>query len=112
MLESVKGPVVLEVNLSPGIQGITAATKINVADKIAKYLYENTMALSEEGKTKVIKEILPEEGQEVITQLDFRGDRILLPEFAAKMAKFKEDDEFALTIKKGNISIKKTGNGK
>ena len=35
-----KGPMVLEINLSPGLQGITKYTKINVAEKIAKFLYK------------------------------------------------------------------------
>ena len=39
IIESVKGPLVLEVNLSPGIQGISAATSINIADEIAKFLF-------------------------------------------------------------------------
>ncbi len=42
ILESVKGPLVLEVNVSPGLQGITEVTKINVADKIAAYLADKT----------------------------------------------------------------------
>ncbi len=42
ILESPRGPLVIEANISPGLQGITAATKINIAEIIAKYLIEKT----------------------------------------------------------------------
>ena len=35
MLESERGPLVLEVNSSPGLEGIEGATKLNVAEKVA-----------------------------------------------------------------------------
>ena len=38
MLQSSRGPLILEVNASPGLEGITTSTKINVADKIITYL--------------------------------------------------------------------------
>jgi len=38
MLQSDKGPLVLEVNASPGLEGITNYTKIDVAGKIIDYL--------------------------------------------------------------------------
>jgi len=51
MLESDRGPLVLEVNSSPGLEGIEGATKINVAEKVASRLnklYGNSMADSNE----------------------------------------------------------------
>ena len=36
MLESQRGPLVLEVNSSPGLEGIEASTRINVAAKVAE----------------------------------------------------------------------------
>src|SRR3989344_5492297 len=42
IIEGIKGPLVLEVNLSPGLQGISAATHIDVADHIAQYLFKET----------------------------------------------------------------------
>jgi len=112
ILESIKGPVVIEINLSPGLQGVTAATKIDVADKIAKFLYEKTKKFKDSTKKKATKDIMQEIssnglGKEIITALDFRGERILLPEFVTKETKFKESDELVLTIKKGKISIEK-----
>jgi len=38
MLESDQGPTVLEVNSSPGLEGIEGASGVNVANKVAKHL--------------------------------------------------------------------------
>ena len=38
MLQSKKGPMVLEVNSSPGLEGIEKATGIDIADKIVSYV--------------------------------------------------------------------------
>ncbi len=38
MLQSKRGPLVLEVNASPGLEGIEKTTKVNVARKIIKHL--------------------------------------------------------------------------
>jgi len=51
MLESDRGPLVLEVNSSPGLEGIEGATKINIAEKVASRLnklYGDFMADSNE----------------------------------------------------------------
>ena len=41
MLRSNHGPVIMEVNSSPGLEGIETATEIDVADKIIEYLEKN-----------------------------------------------------------------------
>jgi ribosomal protein S6--L-glutamate ligase len=41
MLRSNRGPVVMEVNSSPGLEGIEAATKANVAKAIIEFLEKN-----------------------------------------------------------------------
>ena len=41
MLQSSAGPLVLEVNSSPGLEGIEAATKKDIAKEIIKYLERN-----------------------------------------------------------------------
>jgi len=38
MVQSNRGPLVLEVNSSPGLEGIERATRIDIADKIIKYV--------------------------------------------------------------------------
>ena len=62
MLESERGPLVLEVNSSPGLEGIEGATKINVAEKVAiriNKLYEDVMVESSESEENCD----PNEGQ-------------------------------------------------
>lgn len=111
LLENIKGPVVIELNISPGLQGITEATNIDVSDKIAKYLFEKTKEKEDSKKKKQTKKIMKDintaEGQDIITNLDFRGNRILLPELASKISKIKEDQEVCLTVNKDEIKIKK-----
>jgi ribosomal protein S6--L-glutamate ligase len=41
MLQSDRGPMVLEVNSSPGLEGIEAATGIDVASRIIKFIEDN-----------------------------------------------------------------------
>lgn len=41
MVQSSRGPLVLEVNSSPGLQGIEQATSIDIAGKIVEYLEAN-----------------------------------------------------------------------
>jgi len=114
LLESAKGPVVIEVNISPGLQGITESTNIDVADKIARFLYKKTKEIVESKKkivtTEIMKEITP--GKEILTHLDIRGERILLPDYVTKETKFSEKDEVVVRVKKGRLVIEKFEIGK
>ena len=38
MLPSTRGPLVMEVNSSPGLEGIERATKIDIADRIIQFI--------------------------------------------------------------------------
>ncbi len=115
ILESIKGPQVIEANLSPGLQGITEVTGINVADKIAKYLYERTKQSCEKGKDKNTSKILEDLGiskiekqhQQIVTNLDIRSNKILLPKVINDIAKFDEKDDAVIKINKGKIVIEK-----
>jgi ribosomal protein S6--L-glutamate ligase len=40
MLQSSRGPLILEVNSSPGLEGIEKATNVNIAGKIIQYIEE------------------------------------------------------------------------
>ncbi len=42
LIESKKGPVVIEVNINPGLIGLSAATNLNVAKRIVEYIYDVT----------------------------------------------------------------------
>ena len=48
MLRSNHGPVVMEVNSSPGLEGLETATNIDVADRIIQFLEKNAV----KGKTR------------------------------------------------------------
>lgn len=119
VVESAKGPLVIEINLSPGLQGITKTTKIDVADRIAKYLYKKAKECYETEKTNDTKKLYEdleidkaEKIKEIITNLDFRGERILLPKTVTNISKIDEDDEVTISTDKGEIVIKKFGSKK
>ena len=115
ILQSIKGPVVIEVNLSPGLQGVTKASNLDVADKIASYLFKRTVSRQQESRSKSAKDLLEnleseEKDQcfkEIITNLDMRNNKILLPELFTRITKFNEEEEVVVTIEKGMIVIKK-----
>ena len=113
ILESVKGPVVIEANLSPGLQGITQASGKDVAGEIAKYLFERTRQYREAEGTPAAQDIIDEVGSQdgsaktVIGPLDFRGSRILLPEVASSISGINESDECTITLDQGRIEVKR-----
>ena len=43
LLLSKRGPLIIEVNSSPGLEGIEKATKVNIAGKIFRYLEKNAI---------------------------------------------------------------------
>ena len=38
ILRSNRGPLILEVNASPGLEGIEGTTKVNIAEKIIQFI--------------------------------------------------------------------------
>ena len=109
ILQGFRGPLVIEANISPGLQGITKATKVDVADKIAKYLFKQTKQRVDLVSDKSKKEVMDNINNEntIITNLDFRGARILLPEMASMISKLKSEDHVEITAKKDEVSLKK-----
>jgi len=106
ILETARGPMVLEVNLSPGVQAISKTTGINVSDKIAKFLYDQTKILKEgEKKPELLKELLGE--KELVLTLDFRGEKILLPEIITNLSKFDEGEEVIVKVDKGKLILER-----
>ncbi|MFH1439844.1 MAG: RimK family alpha-L-glutamate ligase [Candidatus Woesearchaeota archaeon] len=116
ILEGVKGPLVIEINLSPGLQGITKATNIDIADKIAKFLSEKALDFKKDkdGKVKT-SDILREVGidsdvatpKEIITNLTIRGKRIILPDIVTDLTDFDDKHEVVIHAKKGRLIINK-----
>jgi len=112
ILESVKGPLVIELNVSPGLQGITQATKIDVASRIARFLHKKAKEFSEAKKKTETEDVLREISpigayKEILSSLDFRGERILLPKVVTDETKFTDKDELIIKIKKGKLIIEK-----
>ena len=109
ILESRK-PKVIEVNLSPGLRGITSVTKKNVAGKVAKFLSERTKEFTENKKKENIKEIIgviDKDKNEIITNLDIKLGRIRLPQIISKLADIKDEEEVVIKVVKGRIEIEK-----
>jgi len=114
ILETPLGPVVIEANVSPGIQGLSEVSKVDIADEMARFMFKKTEEIvgisSEIKKMETMKNILTEVGtkdsEEIITPLDFRGERILLPELVTKMTKFEDDKDYSIKASKGKLLIK------
>ena len=47
------------------------------------------------------------EEQQIVTNLDFRSERILLPKIISNLSKFGEDDEVVIKAQKGKVSLEK-----
>lgn len=110
ILESVKGPLILEANLSPGLQGIMKATGRDIALDIATFLAKRTKeskAPKEDAHAEKIVEASSNAEQQIIGKLDYRGERILVSEFASKMSGFKEDQDVLIKVSKNKILIEK-----
>ncbi len=112
ILEGPTGPLVIEANISPGLQGLSEVTTLNLPDQIARFLCRKTEERLNAGKKtaseNVMKELTetdPESSQEIITPLQFRGERILLPEWITRICKFQEHKEFDVKAKKGKVEI-------
>ncbi len=115
LLRTSRGYAVLEVNLSPGLQGITAATKVNVAEKIAKFLRKKTEETIQARQKKDSRDIFQHAGightekqhHEMITTADLRGNKLLLPEIVTKLAKLSAAHDIVIRIEEGKITIEK-----
>jgi len=117
ILEGTK-PLVIEVNVSPGLDGVTKTTKINVAKEIAKYLSEQTKIFHQDKKTEEYKTIIEDlnsdiknkdDGKikEILTNLNIKAGIIKLPKIITQITGFNEDDEIVLIANKGHLEIKK-----
>jgi ribosomal protein S6--L-glutamate ligase len=108
ILEGVK-PAVIEVNLSPGLAGITKATKKNMAGLIARFLADRTTSflLDRDVKKngKIFDDLQKQQGKEYFAPLDVRHGMIRLPKFITDLSEFTMDDEVTMVVRKGKIEI-------
>jgi len=111
ILEGHLGPLVIEANLSPGLQGISKVSTLDIPNEIAKFLFQKTEKILSASKkiatTEVMKELSPENGNshEVITDLKLRGERILLPHWVTKITGFDDRKDYIVRAKKGRLEV-------
>ncbi len=116
ILESSEGPLVIEANISPGLQGLSKVVQdVNIPDEIAKYFFQRTeeaiKAKNSKREVESIQEILFKEGDEnitheIVSKLQFRGEKIILPEWVTKLTGFSERNEFLIKAEKDKLRIK------
>lgn len=109
LLSSGKKTYVLEVNLSPGMKGITKATGKNVAADVAKFLYEQTdefFAMKKEADVKGLIDSLDAEKKEILTNIQIKANRIILPEVITKVSGFIPEEEVSVNAVDGKVIIK------
>src|SRR3989344_4092021 len=112
LLEKGKDYKVIEVNVSPGIQGLTKATGKDIAGEIAKTLFEKT----KEWKNKhdnlhykeMVKDMKNSEEKEIATTLDIKAGIIKLPSIVTQLSGFGVEDNVHIKVKKGKIVVDKS----
>lgn len=112
ILLSKKEPLVLEINASPGLQGITKATNLNVAGMIASYLFDATSEFKhkEKEEKRIVETSEEKKGeyeQSIMQTLTLKDEKILLPKLVTQLTKFSDGDEVVIQASKKNIKIKK-----
>ncbi|MBU2633666.1 MAG: RimK family alpha-L-glutamate ligase [Nanoarchaeota archaeon] len=110
ILQGVK-PLILEVNISPGLQGITKISKKNIAEHIAKFLIQETKKFKQLKKSSdynnVLKEYNIHDKKEIITNLNIKAGVIRLPSSFTQITKFKDEEDVEITVKEKFLKIKK-----
>ncbi|MDD5178187.1 MAG: RimK family alpha-L-glutamate ligase [Candidatus Nanoarchaeia archaeon] len=101
---------VLEINLSPGLDGISNAIGKRVAEDVAKFLAKKTKEyLEKKEKIKAGESTEdPEERREIITNLKIKEGVIKLPQVVTKLTGLLNNDEVNIITKKGKVIIKKS----
>ena len=110
LLDGGNGLKVIEINLSPGVEGITKATNKNVAREIARFLFEKSKEfkrMKTEGDYFEMIRDLDKENRVVETNLDIKIGRIILPSRVSDLSKFKSGDKVEIESVSGKVVIKR-----
>lgn len=106
------GPVVIEANISPGLQGITQASMLDIPNIIAKFFFDKTREIVTKQNVSAGNDVMQElnlnndaPARELIMPLKFRGERIFLPELVTNMTGFSELHNYKIKAKKGKLEI-------
>lgn len=105
VLEGIR-PAILEVNISPGLGGITKYTKINVARIIAEKLHHQTTLFRNPKKPADTPSFIDEKTNQSIINLHIVNGIIKLPKYVTDITEFTMDDEVIITSKKGIFTVK------
>ncbi len=111
IIESDYGPLILEVNTSPGLQKITEVTKKNIAKEMAQYLFEETEKFKAKEDKVQTRDVMTSIGIKEIGSRDFEAElkvnanRIIVPDFAYKMSKFQEGEDVTIRVSEHKIEI-------
>jgi RimK family alpha-L-glutamate ligase len=99
---------VIEVNLSPGLKGITEFTGKNLAKEIAKSLYEKTKEFKKnQNKDKMnINELVQKNNfDEHYIEAHLEKGSLHIPKFLTKGSGFSNGEDLIIKIKRGEIRI-------
>ena len=101
-------PAILEVNLSPGLEGIMKYTKTNVAKIIAKELYENTKLFNAKKNKQPNADSFVNGNnlKESFVSLNIINGMIKLPKYVTDLTGFTMNDEVIISAKKGEFTVK------
>lgn len=114
IIESDYGPLILEINTSPGLQKITEVTKKNIAKEMVDYLYEETKKIKESKDKVKTRDVMGGLGIAEIGSREFeaemvvKGEKIVLPDFVYKMSNFRNGEDVIYRISDNKIEIVKS----
>ncbi len=111
------GALVIEANISPGLQGITKATGINVAQEIAKFLYDKAVEFRKRSMSDDTQKLFEETGLgkstiTLTTEIGVRGNSILIPDAAIKKTGFVDGDMVELSVSDSELKLKRKNDNK
>ncbi len=113
MLLTYKGPKVIEVNLSPGLQGATKAIGVNLAGVIAKQLHDKTVKFKDKIRKEhnlfselgINLEDSNENNVEIISEFEFKGNNVILPQYLTKICKFRPAKNYKFVVNHNKLII-------
>ena len=113
ILESGKKTYVIELNLSPGLEGISKATKANVAKEIASYLFLQTKAYKAHKISQDYNKFLSgidngNHTSQIVSHVDLKAGILRIPERISKLSGFRSDEEVIYSVGKKKLVISKT----
>ncbi len=103
---------VIEVNLSPGLRGVTKYSGENIAEKVAKALYEGALEFKkniESGEGLEEKKIFTSKNDFSEHYLEAYIDKgaLCIPRFITSTTGFVNGDDLVIKLKKGELRVTK-----